>query len=716
MSARSADVALHPHQLEPLAAILAGARRVLLADEVGLGKTIQAGLVLAELHARLPAMRALVLVPAALRQQWTDELTSRFGLPVSAADREMFDRDRRTAWRGDSPWLRAGATIASLDFLKQRHVQDALPRAPWDVAIVDEAHDACGDSERHAGCAAILQRARRVLLLTATPHSGDEARYARLMALGALPGLADPLVVFRRTRADLAWPSQRRVRWTAVAPSPPEAAVLEVLLQFERRVLDRERTRPGSALLLLSVFRKRALSTMTALDRSLVRRQDWLRQASGQATDAWTQPRLAFDDEADGFGEDERAGLSAAIDLPPDQERAWLGRLQTLARAAVGSDSKVAHVVRLAARTREPIVVFTEFRDSVMWLRSRLAAVRSVAVLHGGQSPAERSRELAAFLDGRASILAATDVAGQGLNLQRRARWVVSLELPWNPARLAQRIGRVDRIGQRRAVHATLLVARHPAESGVLARLSRRALAARQTFGRHALEDVAPPDPLTVASSVLTDTQEPEREPPAATRVDAARDGLGRRGRAVARVLARKRRLAALWRSPFPDFGPAITAVRRHPAWPRSAAAIAIFSAPLTNGAGEIVEPGYLALGLPSADETWLAHPRVLEAIAVLAESRFRSRCARLARSLSGAHEGAARVDRAIESLVRSAEASRLRQPGLFFNRGPFPSEQATPAGAPIGDGTTARSGHDVDVSSVAPGPPRLVLLIRLRQ
>jgi SNF2 family DNA or RNA helicase len=124
----------------------------------------------------------------------------------------------------------------------------------------------------------------------------------------------------------------------------------------------------------------------------------------------------------------------------------------------------VRRVVRLISRTDEPVIVFTEFRDSLTVLVNRLQLLRPVSVLHGGMTAAERAEAVDRLQAGTDTALVATDVAGQGLNLQHRCRWVISLELPWNPARLEQRIGRVDRIGQQRPVHFTLLVARHDAE------------------------------------------------------------------------------------------------------------------------------------------------------------------------------------------------------------------------------------------------------------
>jgi hypothetical protein len=141
--------------------------------------------------------------------------------------------------------------------------------------------------------------------------------------------------------------------------------------------------------------------------------------------------------------------------------------------------------------------VFTEFRDTLESLRA--AAGADAAVLHGGMDRFERADAIRAFTSGRARVLLATDAAGEGLNLQQGCRLVVNLELPWNPMRLEQRIGRVDRIGQKRTVHVINLMAAGTAEEGILARLARRLERARQSVG--AVADVlGPGDDRVVAA------------------------------------------------------------------------------------------------------------------------------------------------------------------------------------------------------------------------
>ncbi|MCC7007184.1 MAG: DEAD/DEAH box helicase family protein [Acidobacteria bacterium] len=542
-----ARIGLLPYQIAPALASLAGWRRLLVADDVGLGKTIQAAMLVAELVRRDGGARVLLVVPKTLQAQWADELGRRFRLGTASIDRQSLAGHARAGALRESPWMRPGIWLVSIDYLKQAHVLATIPERPWDLVVVDEAHDVCGDTDRHEACDAMGRRARRLVLLTATPHSGDEARFDRLTCLGRLPSEKDDLLVFRRTQQDAGLDLGRRTCWRRLALTPTHRRVLDALLAFEAQVLRRAEPSGHAAILLLSVFRKRALSTMSALAATLARRLAILDRAGTDALDPWRQAPLPF--SADDVGEDEHA-LEADSGLPRDHERRWLERLRRLALVAV--DSRVSHVRRLLSRTREPVVIFTEFRHSLEALERQLSGCRVLAAMHGGQSPAEHAEALARFVSGRATVLLATDVAGQGLNLQHAARWVVSVDLPWNPLKLEQRIGRVERIGQRRRVHLTLLLARHPAEERLLSHVLRRVLTARRSLGDQALARAIPPSEAAVAAALIAG------EPLHPSPPDALRDsGLRwmRAARAVSRVLSRRRVLMAHWRAPQPIIG-----------------------------------------------------------------------------------------------------------------------------------------------------------------
>ncbi|MFO7692662.1 MAG: DEAD/DEAH box helicase, partial [Vicinamibacterales bacterium] len=298
VAAARASLDLLPYQLEPaLAVVRHGARRLLLADAVGLGKTIEAGLVLAELRARSALDRALVLAPPGLCDQWCAELSDRFGMEPLVADAAWLRSLRPVLPATVNPWSIPGIRVASIDFAKRPEVRRGIERVRWDSVVVDEAHGAAGDSERKAAAHAFASRARFVLLLTATPHSGDAHTFRALCGIGALAarasspsargGLiesdaggdaaADPIVLFRRNRDEAGMARRRRVHLQRVRGTEAERAVRCRLDDYIRMVWAR-RTGPEGrdARLAMIVLLKRSFSGMGPLRRSLLARLERL--------------------------------------------------------------------------------------------------------------------------------------------------------------------------------------------------------------------------------------------------------------------------------------------------------------------------------------------------------------------------------------------------------------------------------------------------------
>jgi len=609
----TSGASLLAYQLEPALAVLAGRRRVLLADVVGLGKTVQAALIIAEIRQQRAEARVLVLAPASLLSQWSDELETRFSISAGLADAGHFARLRANLPYLSNPWQGPGVWIASPDYLKQAHVREAMPRAPFDLVVIDEAHTVAGPSQRHSALDAIARTARHVVLLTATPHDGDETRFNRLLSIGSTGAGADSLVIFRRTRTRPA----RRARALRVNPGEHLSQVLAVIDAFARTA--RTGSPTDGLSLICSVFRKRALSSMAALMSSIQRRLAVLNNEPAlEPADTWTQPGLAFEDgvgpesgHADVMPAGEWSALRSATGLPGHREQAWLQRLlgaATRARMSSVPDPKLARVTLLLTRSREPVVVFTEYRDSLLALADALRPLRRVAVLHGGLAGSEQRRVLGAFLSGSSDTLLATDVASQGLNLQHRARWVVHFDRPWTPMRLEQRVGRVDRIGQTQLVHVTHVSVRHPADDA-----QQRRVEARQD-----LRDAAPL--------------------PNCRRWARVAEGL-------ARLFARQRALAARWRGPDPLAVPrarVTTQTLRRLGLESQAETRTIVEVPLVTDTGEVIER-HLAW-----QDAWQDAPPTLARRARALSARARWRHARL---------HAAQFDGAPEARL---------QPGLF--------------------------------------------------
>ena len=500
-TARTAHMDLLPHQLEPALAVGHGrGTRVLIADEVGLGKTVQAALIVAELKSRGAASRVLVLTPAGLREQWVDEFATRFDLRLTLFDMSTIARRRASLPIGVNPWMVEPFIVTSIDYIKRPEVFPAVQACRWDVVVVDEAHHAALGTDRHAAVNALCRTAPYVVLLTATPHNGDQQAFRSLCALGQHDD--DTLLVFRRTRQQLGHPRERRIHQLRVQPRAEERRMHAALDAFVRAVHREPGGRDPSAWLALSTLRKRALSSAFALLRSVEHRLNALDVDDGSVAQQLTLPIL------DPGGEFDTADSPPAWTVPAlgdaRHERQLLSRVAHAARLAVGRESKLTALARLLRRIGEPAIVFTEYRDTLAHVRDRV--VPQATVLHGGLSREERRAAIAEFK--RGGVLLATDAAGEGLNLHHNCRLVVNLELPWNPMRLEQRIGRVDRIGQRRRVHAFHLIAAGTAEMRVLHRLGTRIARVRAEIG--ASSPLHADEPIDNSPTVATTGMEAE--------------------------------------------------------------------------------------------------------------------------------------------------------------------------------------------------------------
>ncbi|MBA2306264.1 MAG: DEAD/DEAH box helicase, partial [Acidobacteria bacterium] len=507
---------------------------------VGLGKTIQAGIILSELAAADATSRALVVTPAGVREQWQGELKARFSLLTTSADAAWLAASTRDLPPDVNPWSLPGIYVASLDLVKRPEVLRALEDLTWDAVVIDEVHGAGLGTARLAAAHALGARARRVVLLTATPPDSDPAHFAALASIGETTGSL--LTEFRRTRAAAGIAARRKSILLPVRLSPPEREMHRLLERYTSMVWQEARGRGDSrARLAAVILRKRALSSAASLALSVGRRLRLL----GAPPPADRQLLLPLGDEdplADDVPEDVigAAGLADAA-----LERGWLERIAQVAEQASAHESKLKCLVRLLSRIAEPAVVFTEYRDTLSQIAAALPDATGALTLHGALTPRERSAVQREFCASGALLLA-TDAASEGLNLHDRCRLVIHFELPWTPMRLTQRTGRVDRLGQSRTVHEILMIANDTAERLVLAPLLKRARAAAGRGTRHLsaldesavatalMEGVEVKAPLgSLPVSTTTASLGPEAES------EARRLGLHRGAGATARLTAR---------------------------------------------------------------------------------------------------------------------------------------------------------------------------------
>ena len=453
---------VHPWQLAAALAFARGHSRVLLADAVGMGKTVSAAIAVAECLEAAPDRRCLVLVPAHLIAQWRHELRHRTDVDAALADAAGLRRLERALPAGSAGWALPGCLIAPVDFIKQPHVAHALDTRTWDLLVIDEAHTVCGDSERHAACAMLARRARRVLLLTATPSDGTRGRLAALAALG---GAGERLVTLRHDPPAARAPM--RERRVLIAPHPTLAALHRALAAYTSRITSGAMRGTPAIALLAVLLTRRALSSPHALHLSLARRLALLDTDAAPAQLSLFAP------------EDDEGVLGAPSGLRADDERTDLQQLIDAAALAARADRRLAALERLVRRAGEPVVIFTCFRDTALLIAARLTRTAGARVVHGRLPAAIVDAAIADFVEGSLRVLVATDVAAQGLNLHARCRWVIHYDLPWRPSTLRQRNGRVDRLGQRKPPRATLLLDRVPAAVDTLERLQAQAVRMR---------------------------------------------------------------------------------------------------------------------------------------------------------------------------------------------------------------------------------------------
>ena len=456
------------YQHVPAMMLLSGHhRRLLLADEVGMGKTMQAGILLHELHARQPEAATLVIVPAALVEQWVQELRARVEVDAAVLDAASFARES-----GDRPAVVAasrlgGCWVVSLDLVRQPEVTALLARTCWTLLVVDETHLAAPGTARLTAIATLADVSVRALLLSATPHAAGAAGVAVLRAIGARPGEA-AMPVVRRVGSL----GGKRPRRTCVLRVALASDHLDICTELDRYLERARLDAVDGGVLPALVLRRRASSCPEALVRTLERRSAVLRATAAVDSDA--RPPGLFDDLP-------LTDIEAAEDAlvrgrgweSREAEYAAVLRLLAAARRLEPAGRKLHAVVRLVRRCRQPLVIFTTFLDTLRALRAVLPPELAVVTIHGEQPEPLRQQALATFAAGGADVLLATDAAAEGLNLHQRCRLVVHAEVPVSARSFLQRTGRVDRYGQRRRVHTVIVASASNADEEALQRLAR---------------------------------------------------------------------------------------------------------------------------------------------------------------------------------------------------------------------------------------------------
>jgi SNF2 family DNA or RNA helicase len=423
-----------PYQFEAAARVLRHMQgRAILADEVGLGKTIEAGIVLSELRLRGLANRVLVLTPAGLVRQWCEELERKFALPCVIADRHF----EAAASEGVAPIV-----VASLAAARRDRLRDELTAPTWDLVIADEAHRLKNARSASARLARSL-RTRYMLLLTATPI---ENRLSDLFSLVSLvrPGLLGSAADFRTRhgRGDGAQVRNVASLQLALRELMVRHRRSEITVMLPRRLAETIRVAPGTgeAELYGAISgRVRDEARQATTPRILALRS--MQQLAGSSPWACTESLAKL-------GWEDLAQLAASVPTP--------------AKATA-----LLELLRRHQARGEKVVVFTAFRATLRALAALLTDHGfDAAVYHGSLTRAEKDAAIGRFADAT-PVLLSTEAAGEGRNLQF-CHVMINFDLPWNPMQIEQRLGRIHRIGQQHDVQLTNLVSRGTLEDRLL--------------------------------------------------------------------------------------------------------------------------------------------------------------------------------------------------------------------------------------------------------
>ena len=518
-----------PHQLEAVYEHLLKlpSVRFLLADDAGAGKTIMAGLLVRELKLRGLIERVLVVCPANLSFQWQRELKEKFDekfLVLKGSDiRDQF---------GVNQWMEQKQVITSLDLAKRTEVLPGLRQVHWDLVIVDEAHrmsarDESHKSQRYKLGELLRDSADHLLLLTATPHKGDPQNFTLFLQLLDRDAYADvksireaierrrapfylrrtkeAMVYFPERESDGTWFAKpvftKRIPRTAnFMIDGPEFELYQKITRFVKRqsaraAAENDDPRARAVGFLMSLYQRRLASSTYAMRRSLENRARRLEEGLKHAQELVraAPPDLPDWEELDEFEDAERERLERMLEAVTlagnaEQVREEVAELLDLAEEAKAvehsrSEAKLEHLREIMQnegffdRPDQRLLLFTEFKDTLDYLMEQLKAWGfSVGCIHGGMKPGSRDKPGSRlyteqqFREGAIQVLVATEAAGEGINLQC-CHILFNYDIPWNPNRLEQRMGRIHRYGQRQDCLIFNFVATNTIEGRVLQRL-----------------------------------------------------------------------------------------------------------------------------------------------------------------------------------------------------------------------------------------------------
>jgi len=515
-------VQMEEYQLAPVIRAINMPRvRLLLADDVGLGKTIEAGLVMQELIHSHRASRVLIVCPAHLKIKWVDEMAEKFGLEFKMIDRDTVLRMKKEYGPSINPWASFPRLVTSIDYLKTEHprrlfdectrrrLEERPNNRPWDLLVLDEAHNAAPsgkkqyirDSERTSLLRSISEQFEHKMFLTATPHNGHRESFTGLLEIldnlrfsrgTDLDKAQLSAVTIRRLKQEISNPDgtprfPKRVILPRNETSDPQLYVMQkgdeqklfnLLKAYTNSRLasvDKRSERPLQ--FILTLLKKRALSSPLAFRESLIvhTTNAGIKGALGIGESLFNSfEQKESEDWSD--DEDKEDNLEAATNAASklikeltDDEKSMLQSMfeivdHQVSHFSIEEDSKAAALIawiNLNLRygdqwNGERVIIFTEYKHTLNYLERILEKngfLEATRTIVGGMNDSGRKKINDEFQASNSEttvrILLATDAASEGADFQKHCRNLIHYEIPWNPIRLEQRNGRIDRHGQK---------------------------------------------------------------------------------------------------------------------------------------------------------------------------------------------------------------------------------------------------------------------------
>ena len=472
------------HQVECASRVISALnRRFLIADEVGLGKTVEAGLIIKELEYRHNYKRMLIVCPASLLYQWQHEMRSKFNDAFMIMDRRQMRRAARG--RGTNPWDAHDKVICSLDFIKNKRFLNDLRGTSWDAVVFDEAHrlrrDSLQSTLAYEAAQVIAEKTKALLLLTATPFRGKLEELYHLIALldrnilgpfqsfffdyclehSDLSGLRERIapVLVRRTKQEVGGFTKRRARTIRFELYPDERMLYDETTRYVSEEFNLALQSDNRAVgFVMTIFQKLLDSSTGALGSALANRMKRLQETADHAD---IECRIRGDAEAESGADlvdsvEDADGLARITSLKTAFEmRKEIETLRRLVELAgrIKTNKKAEKLARLIGELRkkgiDKFLIFTQFRTTQEYL-SRVLSGFTVELFHGSLSREEKEQAILRFKES-AQILISTEAGGEGRNLQF-CHIIINYDLPWSPLKIEQRIGRLHRFGQKEDV------------------------------------------------------------------------------------------------------------------------------------------------------------------------------------------------------------------------------------------------------------------------